>query len=50
MIGISSTALKDVAMERNMAYELHKPLPQRKGFTRPMDPSTTPNPIYEDMK
>ena len=43
--------LQKVSMERNVSYELHKPLPRRKGRTGPPEPcSGTANPIYEDLK
>ena len=40
-----SSRFKNVAMEKNMAYELHKP--RRKGHTAPQQAL---NPIYEDLK
>lgn len=48
----SSSSAQHVAMERNLAYELHKPLPQRKCQTEPQPPpcSAPQNVIYEDLK
>ncbi|CAI8016798.1 hypothetical protein GBAR_LOCUS10291, partial [Geodia barretti] len=45
----SAASSKHVAMEKNMAYELHKPQPQRKGHTGPQQYCQPPNPIYEDL-
>ncbi|CAI8019347.1 hypothetical protein GBAR_LOCUS11635 [Geodia barretti] len=48
---LTSASSHHVTMERNMAYELHKPLPQRKSHNIPGQCSSqTPNPIYEDLK
>ena len=38
---------KGVAMEKNVAYELHVP---HKSRTRPSQTPQTVNPIYEDLK
>ena len=46
----SSSSAQHVAMERNMAYELHKPLPRRKCQTGPPPCSAPQNVIYEDLK
>jgi hypothetical protein len=43
----SAASSQHVAMEKNMAYELHKPQPRRKGHNTPQQAL---NPIYEDLK
>ncbi|CAI8007696.1 hypothetical protein GBAR_LOCUS5341 [Geodia barretti] len=43
----SAASSQHVAMEKNMAYELHKPQHRRKDHTAPQQAL---NPIYEDLK